>query len=319
MRRGTVMTLWGLGALALIGLASWLLVTTVISPWPGFFALPTPSPTPTEEPVEPADPQPVPPRPTPTPTPTPTEEAEEDEEPAEVEPGDEDDGSPSPTPDPGHAPIAVADIVSWDLGVNATTVTGDVLANDTDADGDTLSVVPAWGTFTLDGDLIIAGTYVFAADGTLTLTADADEFGPLPSLGDGETATVALSYTVTDGTHTAVGDVTVVVTGRLDPFVVVGPIAGVAPGAVLDDAASTPTQFDASATFASPDGGTVPIVWSATSTGSIPAAFTSGTPSPTVSVLNAEWGSGSAVTVTATATPTDGRPPVSQSVTFSVE
>lgn len=316
MRRGTVMTLWGLGALGLIGLASWLLVTTVVSPWPGFFALPTPSPTATEEPVVPADPQPSPQKPTPTPTPTPTEEAEED---GESEDADEDGGgSPNPTPDPGHAPVAVGDIVLWDLGVDATTATGDVLANDTDADGDTLSVVPASGTFMLDGDTIIAGTYLVAADGILTLTADADEFGPLPSLGDGETATVTLSYTVTDGTHSDVGDVTVVVTGRLDPYYAVGPIAGVTAGTVLDLSDSTPTPFDASATFASPDGGTVPIVWSATSTGTVPAAFTSGTPSPTVSALNAEWGSGAVVTVTATATPTDGRPPVSQSVTFSV-
>ena len=78
------------------------------------------------------------------------------------------------------------------------TITGDVLAGDADADGDTLSVVPA--TITTGG-----GTVVIEADGDFTLVPPA---GCAPSY--------SFDYTVTDGGSPALtdtGTVTVAISG----------------------------------------------------------------------------------------------------------
>ncbi|OCX63055.1 hypothetical protein BFP70_12620 [Thioclava sp. SK-1] len=87
------------------------------------------------------------------------------------------------------APVAADDVASTDY---ATAVTVDVLANDTDVDGDTLSVQTASSP---DGDVVVNG------DGTVTFT---------PASGFSGDATI--EYTVTDGnggTDTATLTVTV--------------------------------------------------------------------------------------------------------------
>lgn len=275
----------------------------------------TPSPTATSTPTPAATP-------TPTPTPTPTHG-----------PGSSGAGSGSSGPGSSgspttHPPVAVSDTVDFDLRVNATTATGDLLTNDTDADGDALSAVPASGDFVLPGQTTTAGSYTIATDGTLTLIASSDPFGPLPKLAPGDTATVTLPYQVTDGAHTSTGSVAVDVTGRLDPYYAVAPIGGVGEGAVLSYG-SAPTVFDASAVFASPDplprdtavtagDPSYSLSWSSASSVTVPPAFQAGAGDvQTVSVPNNEWGVGSAGTVVVNLLATDGRT-ASATVHFTV-
>ena len=89
------------------------------------------------------------------------------------------------------APTAVDDSATTSA---ATAVTIDVLANDTDAGGDTLSVT----SVTTPGN----GTVTLGSDGTVTYTPDAN-FSRSDSF----------DYTVSDGTYTDTGTVTITVTG----------------------------------------------------------------------------------------------------------
>ncbi|MBO3094808.1 Ig-like domain-containing protein, partial [Cellulomonas dongxiuzhuiae] len=97
-----------------------------------------------------------------------------------------------------------------------TSVLVDVLANDSDANGDPLSVVPGSLTPPVDGD----GT----AQGTVTVEDGQVRYVPAP----GFAGTVTFEYDVTDGTSTTTGTVSVTV-------------ANAAPVAV-DDAATTATD-----------------------------------------------------------------------------
>ncbi len=105
-------------------------------------------------------------------------------------------------------PIATADTATTD---EDSGVTIDVLANDTDLDGDNLSVTSA----TLpDG---VDGTVVINADGTVSFTPG----GGFDALGAGETQDVAITYTISDGQGgTSTSTATVTVTGTND-----GPVA----------------------------------------------------------------------------------------------
>ena len=90
-----------------------------------------------------------------------------------------------------RAPIAVNDTAS---GFNTDVITIDVLANDTDEDGDTLTVTNARAD---EGDVVIAG------DGTLRYTPKAEYKG-----------TATITYTIGDGNgNTATGEVEVTVKG----------------------------------------------------------------------------------------------------------
>ena len=77
--------------------------------------------------------------------------------------------------------------------------TGNVLANDTDIDGDTLTVtqfsVPGAGVFSAGGAAIIpgVGTLTIAASGAFTFTPAPDYFGPIP----------VATYTISDGTSSS--------------------------------------------------------------------------------------------------------------------
>ena len=100
-------------------------------------------------------------------------------------------------------------------------VAGDLLANDSDQDGDALTIIEFDGqplgagvTLTSAGGRI--GQAIAAPDGTLNFAFDPD--GGFEDLGAGETDTVSVSYTVSDGngaTDTAQATVTIV--GENDP------------------------------------------------------------------------------------------------------
>ncbi|MBD3646272.1 MAG: tandem-95 repeat protein, partial [Pseudomonadales bacterium] len=83
-------------------------------------------------------------------------------------------------------PVALADTAS--VGEDLTVVTGNVLANDTDADGDALTVLSVNTTGTL-------GLVTNNLDGTFTYNPN----GQFETLGAGATATDSFIYTVSDG------------------------------------------------------------------------------------------------------------------------
>ncbi len=94
---------------------------------------------------------------------------------------------------PNNPPIAVDDSITATQGQTFTS-TVQLDANDTDADGDSLSVIA--GSFTTTA----GGTLVLAADGSYTYT---------PAAGFSGTDTV--DYTVTDGSLTDIGTLTITV------------------------------------------------------------------------------------------------------------
>jgi VCBS repeat-containing protein len=113
------------------------------------------------------------------------------------------------------APVANDDTAS--TNEDSAGVSGNVLANDTDVDGETLTVASA-GTF-----VGTYGTLVLAADGSYTYTPGAGA----QALDVGETAQDVFTYTASDGTASDTATLTVTVTGLND-----APVAN-------DDTAST--------------------------------------------------------------------------------
>ena len=105
------------------------------------------------------------------------------------------------------APVAVNDTASTNEDT-ALTSSADLVANDTDADGDSLSVTA--GTFTTSQ----SGSLVLAADGSYTYTPAANFSG-----------TDTVDYTVTDGTATDTGTLTITVADVNDPPVLTGDLA----------------------------------------------------------------------------------------------
>ncbi|MFT4268206.1 MAG: Ig-like domain-containing protein, partial [Xenophilus sp.] len=112
------------------------------------------------------------------------------------------------------APVAASDTAVTD---ERTTVTGSVLTNDSDVDGDTLTVA----TFTVNGETYAAGTSV-TIDGVGTLEIDSDgsyTFTPADGY-SGEVLTVA--YTISDGNGgTDTADLTITVNDTTAPSVTV--------------------------------------------------------------------------------------------------
>ncbi|NQV44676.1 MAG: tandem-95 repeat protein, partial [Rhodospirillales bacterium] len=162
---------------------------------------PTPDTTPPQTPAQQATPvtppAAAPSAPPPAPPPAPRNVAPESEP------------APPPPPPPANvAPVAGADTATTD---EDTGVTINVLANDTDADGGTLSVTGA----TLPAG--VDGTVVVNADGTVSFTPGTG----FDALGVGDTQDVAITYTISDGQGgTSTSTATVTVTGSND-----GPVA----------------------------------------------------------------------------------------------
>ena len=105
------------------------------------------------------------------------------------------------------APVAVNDTASTDEDT-ALTSSADLVANDTDADGDGLTVTA--GTFPTTQ----SGSLVLAEDGSYTYTPAANFSG-----------TDTVDYTVTDGTATDTGTLTITVADVNDPPVLTGDLA----------------------------------------------------------------------------------------------
>ncbi len=112
-------------------------------------------------------------------------------------------GDPNPVvTDVNEAPDAVADTGLF--GGENETLTINVLENDTDADGDTLSVSNA----SVDG----GGKVSVNGDGTITFDPGTD----FDSLAEGDNATVTITYEVSDGYKTNTATATVTVEGSND-------------------------------------------------------------------------------------------------------
>ena len=109
------------------------------------------------------------------------------------------------------APVANADIATILEDASATTI--DVLSNDTDVDGDTLSITAATAT---------SGAVSFS--GSDVIYTPASDFN----------GTATVNYTVSDGTDTAAGELTITVTSVND-----APIASADAFTILEDASAT--------------------------------------------------------------------------------
>ena len=143
------------------------------------------------------------------------------------------------------APVAHDDVATVDEDSSDNTIT--VLTNDTDADGDTLSVTAASA---------LHGTVSVNSDGTLNYTPDADYSGE-----------DTITYTLSDGNLTDdTGTVTVTVTGSNDAPIAVDDAITVKEGATFTssvDLNSNDTDVDGDAlsvvtgTFTTTEGGTL--------------------------------------------------------------
>ena len=113
--------------------------------------------------------------------------------------GDDDDGS---TGDDNTAPVAVDDVAFTD---EDTTVMGDVLANDTDADGDALTATvvsgPSNGSLTLNAD----GAYEYAPDADFTGT-DGFTYTVTDAAGAADTGVVTITVGADNDAPVAVDD-----------------------------------------------------------------------------------------------------------------
>ena len=144
---------------------------------------------------------------------------------------------------PNHAPVAVADTNGGDAVVEAGvnpgntpfagdgSASGNVLGNDSDADGNSLAVTT---TGTIQG---VYGSLSLAANGSWTYTLNNAD-GDTNALAQGEAATDVFNYTITDGHGgTASSTLTVNITGTNDAPA----ISGTTTGAVQENGTSQAT------------------------------------------------------------------------------
>ena len=134
------------------------------------------------------------------------------------------------------APVAVNDTATVSEGGSVAITSSTLLANDTDADGDTLSVTAVGGA--------VNGTVSLSEDkATVTYTHDG-----------GETSIGSFTYTVSDGTATATGTVSVTVTAVNDAPVAGNDTVTVAEGGSVAITSSTLLSNDSD-----PDGDTLSV------------------------------------------------------------
>ncbi|PKO31335.1 MAG: hypothetical protein CVU36_05015, partial [Betaproteobacteria bacterium HGW-Betaproteobacteria-9] len=167
----------------------------------------------------------------------------------------------TPANDP---PVAVDDAITVVEDTPFTSVV-DLDANDTDLDGDSLTVVP--GTFATTA----GGSIVIAADGSYTYTPPANFNG-----------SDSVNYTVTDGSATDIGTLMITVTPANDPPVAVDDSITVAedtPFTSTVDLDGNDTDLDGDAlsvvpgTFTTTAGGTIVIAANGSYTYTPPANF----------------------------------------------
>ncbi|MGS1006143.1 retention module-containing protein [Achromobacter anxifer] len=158
------------------------------------------------------------------------------------------DDEEAPTPvSVNHAPGARDDAGHGDQN---SLVRGNLLANDADPDGDPLAITSVGGrTMTSDGVTVAGsngGAFTVFPDGSYVFTPG-DAYRQLAS---GETATSAVSYSITDPSGaTATATVIVTVTGTND-----GPVSTAISGTCSLDA-QTNLRYDVSGHFSDPDTG----------------------------------------------------------------
>ncbi len=141
-----------------------------------------------------------------------------------------------------EAPVGNNDTgaVNEDASVSVTAGSG-VLANDTDADGDSLEVSAISGGSlgsALDGTY---GQLTMSADGSYTYNANKDA---ADALDPGDTVTDTFTYTVTDQTDTDTATLTITITGVNDPIIASNDADAVNEDATINRSTSDSQELD---------------------------------------------------------------------------
>ena len=149
--------------------------------------------------------------------------------------------------------VAVADVASIKEDTAPNPVTGNVLANDQDADGDTLTVTNA-GTFNLGH-----GTLALKADGSYAYTLD-NTNPAVNALNDGQTLTDAFTYQISDGHGgTSSAALTVTIHGTTDTPVNTPPTAVADAASIKEDTLLNPVTGNVLANDQDADGDTLTV------------------------------------------------------------
>ena len=148
------------------------------------------------------------------------------------------------------------------------------MSNDTDADGDSLTVSAISG-----GSLgsALNGTYgqlTMNANGSYTYTANRDAADPLDP---GDTVTDTFTYTVSDGTDTDTATLTITITGVNDPITAVNDTDAVNEDATINRSTSDSQELDHDDTDPDADDASGGFTITAIRTGREGASGTSGT------------------------------------------
>ncbi len=150
-----------------------------------------------------------------------------------------------------RAPVAADDVNFVREDGVPDAVAGNVLANDSDADGDTLSVVSA-GTYSL-----AYGTLVVNADGSYSYRLDNSD-AAVEALNDGDRLTETFTYSISDGHGaTATAKLTVTINGHTDNRV---PVAADDVNFVREDGVPDAVAGNVLANDSDADGDTLSVV-----------------------------------------------------------
>ena len=167
---------------------------------------------------------------------------------------------------PGNdAPTAVDDTGAVNEDATLSVAAAGVLTNDSDADGDAITVTAIAITSGASGTIgdALSGTYgdlTIASDGSYTYLANNAN-----SLATGATATDSFTYTVSDGVTTATATLVITITAKNDPPILTGDLS-----ASLDEGANyTLTPPDVFYTDSDDDNAGVTFIISALSNGII--------------------------------------------------
>lgn len=159
-------------------------------------------------------------------------------------------GTEPPAVAENQPPVAVSDVAGVVEDAAGGVITGDLLVDDTDADGDALTVTTV-GTFVLDH-----GTLVVAADGAYSYTLD-NANPAVDALDAGETLTDTFMYTISDGRGgTASATLTITITGTTDNH---APVAFADANSVKEDTAPNPISGNVLTNDSDVDGDTLAV------------------------------------------------------------
>jgi LPXTG-motif cell wall-anchored protein len=149
-----------------------------------------------------------------------------------------------------HAPIAAADSATVVEDAAPATVAGNVLTNDTDVDGDALTVTGT-GTFVLNH-----GTLVISADGSFSYTLDNTD-PAVDALDAGDVLSDGFAYAISDGHGgTAGATLTITIDGTTNNS---APVAFADANTVKEDAAPNPVSGNVLTNDSDPDGHTLSV------------------------------------------------------------